>query len=68
MQRFALLLAGAMGNVVDRAVRGYVVDFIHIAWWPVFNVADVAVCLGIVALVIAYAARERSLHEDDRLQ
>src|SRR4051794_39796460 len=36
---FALVLAGALGNVVDRAMRGYVIDFIHLTRWPVFNVA-----------------------------
>jgi signal peptidase II len=44
---FAFVLAGALGNVVDRAVRGYVVDFIHVTHWPVFNVADVLVGMGI---------------------
>ncbi len=43
---FAAVIAGAAGNVVDRAGRGYVVDFIHLHAWPVFNVADVAVVVG----------------------
>lgn len=43
---FALVIAGALGNILDRFQRGYVVDFIHIRYWPVFNVADVAVCAG----------------------
>jgi signal peptidase II len=43
---FALVVAGALGNVLDRAQRGYVVDFIHLQYWPVFNVADIAVCAG----------------------
>jgi len=47
---FALVLAGALGNVVDRAVRGYVVDFIHLTRWPVFNVADIAVVAGVALL------------------
>ena len=47
---FALVLAGALGNVVDRAMRGYVVDFIHLTRWPIFNVADVAVVAGVVLL------------------
>jgi signal peptidase II len=50
---FALVLAGALGNVLDRALRGYVVDFIHIAYWPVFNVADIAVCVGVGILLVA---------------
>ncbi len=49
----AVLLAGAIGNLLDRLARGYVVDFIHLHHWPVFNVADMAVCLGVVAVVWA---------------
>ena len=47
---FALILAGALGNVVDRAMRGFVVDFIHVTRWPVFNVADIAVVAGMILL------------------
>ena len=54
---FALVLAGALGNVVDRAVRGYVVDFIHLTRWPVFNVADVAVVAGVLLLGAAALRR-----------
>jgi signal peptidase II len=50
---FALVLAGALGNVVDRAVRGYVVDFIHLTRWPIFNVADIAVVAGVLLLGLA---------------
>jgi signal peptidase II len=59
---FALVLAGALGNVVDRAVRGYVVDFIHITRWPVFNVADIAVVAGMILLMLA-ALRNRKAPE-----
>jgi signal peptidase II len=48
----ALVLGGAFGNLVDRVVRGYVVDFIHVRGWPVFNVADIAVVVGIGLLAI----------------
>jgi len=54
---YALVLAGALGNAIDRAARGYVVDFIHLAHWPVFNVADVAIVAGGVALALASRAR-----------
>ena len=47
---FALVVAGALGNVADRLARGYVVDFIHVWRWPVFNVADVCIVLGLIAL------------------
>jgi signal peptidase II len=47
---YALVVAGALGNVLDRLVRGYVVDFIHLTHWPIFNVADACVVLGLIAL------------------
>ncbi|MBW2527067.1 MAG: signal peptidase II [Deltaproteobacteria bacterium] len=50
---YVMLLAGAIGNVADRVVRGYVVDFIHLHHWPVFNVADVLLVAGMVLLVPA---------------
>ena len=49
----ALVLAGAVGNTLDRVRRGYVVDFIHVHHWPVFNVADVLVVAGAVLLATA---------------
>lgn len=54
---FALVLAGALGNVVDRAIRGSVVDFIHLTHWPVFNVADIAVVVGVGLLGISALLR-----------
>lgn len=57
---FALVVAGAAGNVVDRALRGYVVDFIHLTRWPVFNVADVAVVLGMLLLLHAASRRAQA--------
>jgi signal peptidase II len=52
----ALVLGGAIGNVIDRLRLGYVVDFVHAYWrehqWPDFNVADSAITVGVVLLVI----------------
>jgi signal peptidase II len=55
MVRACLLLvsAGAIGNGLDRLVRGYVVDFFYLHHWPVFNVADIYITAGAVLLVIA---------------
>lgn len=51
-----LVAGGAVGNLIDRLVRdhgGAVVDFIDFQWWPVFNVADMAITCGAVLLVVA---------------
>jgi len=47
-----LIIGGALGNVVDRIRLGYVVDFIQIGWWPVFNVADSAITTGATILAV----------------
>lgn len=53
---FALILAGAVGNVIDRLVYGYVIDFIDVYidnWhWPAFNVADMAITIGAVLMLL----------------
>lgn len=54
----ALILGGAIGNLIDRVRIGYVVDFIDVFYqsyhWPVFNVADSAICVGAVLLAIEW--------------
>lgn len=52
-----LQLGGALGNLLDRLTRGYVVDFIYFKFWPVFNVADSCIVLG-VALMAYFLLRE----------
>ena len=51
-----LVLGGAIGNLIDRARLGYVVDFIDLHWrghhWPAFNVADIGITAGIVLLIL----------------
>lgn len=61
----ALVAGGALGNFMDRLVRGYVIDFIDWHWrnqpgmrWPTFNVADSAICVG-VALMLVDSLRVR---------
>lgn len=46
------IFAGGLSNLVDRVVRGHVVDFLDVGWWPVFNVADMAVSLGVAYAVV----------------
>lgn len=49
---YALIMAGLWGNLLDRVFRGFVLDFIAVGWWPVFNVADSAITAAIVLLLI----------------
>ena len=43
---FSLILGGAIGNLIDRIYFGYVIDFIDLRVWPVFNIADSAITIG----------------------
>ncbi|MFC1754549.1 signal peptidase II [Thermoproteota archaeon] len=47
----ALLFGGALGNLIDRLVHGYVIDFIDFAFWPAFNIADIAITLGVIGII-----------------
>jgi signal peptidase II len=59
----ALILGGAIGNVIDRLLHGYVVDFIQVhytnAYFPAFNVADSAISVGAVLLILDEMLRVR---------
>jgi signal peptidase II len=56
-----LQMGGAIGNLIDRIRDGYVVDFIDLTFWPVFNVADSAICVGVAGLAytVLFPPRER---------
>ena len=47
-----LQLGGAFGNLFDRVALGAVTDFIDVGWWPIFNIADSSICVGMATLVI----------------
>jgi signal peptidase II len=55
------MLGGALGNGIDRLARGYVVDYLDVYWrewhWPAFNLADIALFLGVITFAMA------ALHE-----
>lgn len=48
-----LLVGGALGNLLDRAREGAVIDFVDLPLWPAFNVADVSITLGVVTLLLS---------------
>lgn len=50
----ALVLGGSLGNLVDRICRGYVIDYLDLTYWPVFNLADMMIDLGVLLIVVKY--------------
>ncbi len=65
-----LVTGGALGNLIDRLTRGFVVDFIDVNFWPfhewpVFNIADAAIVVGVTILLLdAFLAPEREVVTD----
>ena len=62
---YAAIVSGALGNGIDRVLRGYVIDFIHVSFgshfdWPIFNVADIAVTVGVALLLLVELRRRRA--------
>lgn len=53
-----LIMGGTIGNGFDRIAFGTVTDFINFHFWPVFNVADSAISIGVVALLAGYVLRK----------
>lgn len=53
---YALIIGGAIGNVFDRLVHGFVVDYLDFYWgnyhWPAFNLADAAICIGAGLIIL----------------
>jgi len=48
-----MIVGGAIGNIIDRLRLGYVIDFIHVTWFPgIFNVADSGITVGVLALAV----------------
>jgi signal peptidase II len=54
-----LLVGGAIGNLIDRLVHGAVTDFIKLPLWPAFNIADMSITFGVLALLLVLEGRRR---------
>jgi signal peptidase II len=54
-----LILGGTLGNGYDRITFGTVTDFVNVHFWPVFNVADSAISIGVVLLAAGYLIRQK---------
>jgi signal peptidase II len=55
-----LVLGGTVGNGYDRLIHGSVTDFVALHWWPVFNVADSAISVGVALLVLSSLFRKKA--------
>ncbi|MGM9999088.1 MAG: signal peptidase II [Candidatus Bruticola sp.] len=62
----SLLFGGSIGNLIDRIRFGYVVDFLDLRWWPVFNVADIALTVGVALLFIELVLCSRLREDENR--
>lgn len=56
----ALILGGSCGNLLDRLLRSYVIDYLDFAVWPVFNLADIMINAGVIMLAYKLFAKEQS--------
>ena len=67
---YSLIIGGAFGNLIDRIVHGYVIDFLDFNLfgynYPVFNIADISIVVGIFSLVILSIIESRSEYETNR--
>jgi len=54
------IIGGTLGNLADRIMYGYVIDFLDFIVWPVFNVADSFITIGVVAIVISVLADKKT--------
>jgi signal peptidase II len=64
----AMLLGGAVGNLIDRFNQGYVTDFISVGNFPVFNVADASISIGVAILFISMWVQERAKVREEHEQ
>ncbi len=61
-----LMLAGTMGNLLDRLFVGYVTDFIDFTYWPVFNVADASISIGVALFVLIFLTQNKNEGNNER--
>jgi signal peptidase II len=64
---FGAIVGGAFGNIIDRFHYSFVVDFIDLRWWPVFNVADSCITVGVGLLVLSTILRDRKVAAEAKL-
>jgi len=58
---FACMIGGALGNLVDRMIHGQVTDFVHVPLFPIFNLADVALWVGLAIVLFDFSHSKKQL-------
>jgi signal peptidase II len=61
-----LIVGGGLGNLIDRVRLGYVIDFIQVGWFPVFNLADSAISCGAALLMLLFLRDETARRGDEQ--
>lgn len=57
---WAMIAGGALGNLYDRIFHGYVIDYVDLRVWPVFNLADAGICVGVFWIIMNFAFTQRA--------
>jgi signal peptidase II len=65
---FIFILGGSLGNIIDRLRVGSVIDFLDFRIWPIFNIADSAINIGLLLLVIHFLFKKEEQNEDNELE
>ena len=58
----AFILGGSLSNLYDRVVRGYVIDYVDFRIWPVFNLADLMINLGVIIIFVKLILGSKGKH------
>lgn len=61
---YLMIVAGALGNIFDRIFLGHVIDFLDFRVWPVFNIADSAICVGAAFIALAVLKNQKEEIEE----
>ncbi|MBN2057569.1 MAG: signal peptidase II [Candidatus Saganbacteria bacterium] len=61
----AFVLGGSLGNLIDRIFRSYVIDYLDITIWPVFNLADIMINVGVIMIAFKLFAEEENKNVPD---
>ncbi|MBI2327343.1 signal peptidase II [Candidatus Curtissbacteria bacterium] len=62
---YSLIIGGSLSNIGDRLIRGCVIDYINLGWWPAFNLADAAIIIGVGILIFSILSKSKAKNFND---